>query len=91
MDEPSLDVEHIDHDEITDSINRMEKKVSKINVKLHLMKMILQDVREHQSEGMLSKLWKVTRISESTRLAIIVASLCGVVSASIVWLFIRIF
>ena len=89
MSERDADENSLDADEITDSINRIEKKVSTINVKLHTMKLMLQDLHQHQ--GILKRLSQVFRLSDRTRIVILVACLWGVVSASIVWLFMKLF
>lgn len=89
MSETEIDDNNLEPDEITDSINRIENKVSKINVKLHMMRMMLQDL--HEERGIMQKLRRIFRVSNETKTVMLVATLCGVVSASIVWLFIKIF
>ena len=84
-------VVELEQDEITDSINRLEKSVSKLNAKVHMVKILTQEVHDIQTQGMLTKIKKMLTMEESTRLAVLVSVLCGVVSASIVWLLIRIF
>ena len=83
------DDSNLEQDEITDSIHRIEHKVSKINVKLHTMKMILQDL--HEQRGIIQKLRRIFHINEETKMALLVAGLCGVVSASVVWLLMKLF
>ena len=87
--EKELEDNNLEQDEITDSIHRIEHKVSKINVKLHTMRMMLQDL--HEERGIMQKLKRIFHINEETRMALMVAGLCGVVSASIVWLLMKLF
>ena len=60
MSEKDIGENSLDPDEITDSINRIEKKVSTINVKLHTMKLMLQDL--HADQGILKRLSQVFRL-----------------------------
>ena len=91
MDEIRDDAVEPEQDEITDSINRIEKNVSKLNAKVHLVKLMTQDIHDLQKQGVLTKLKNTLDMNETTRLAVLVSLLCGVVSASIVWLFLRVF
>ena len=84
-------VVELEQDEITDSINRLEKSVSKLNAKIHMVKILTQEVHDIQTQSLLTKIKKMLTMEEPTRLAVLVSILCGVVSASIVWLLIRIF